>query len=134
MINFMFQAHSGWRYIVILVAVLAIVKLLIGWVSGGKWGKLDQRLGMALPIVMDVQLLLGLVLYLMAPSAWFLSRHVGVAEHFGTMLLAIIAAHITWSRVKKSTPDTAKFRIGTSGFAIAGLLVGLGVLRITGWL
>lgn len=134
MINFMFQAHSGWRYIVILVAVVTIVKLLIGWVSNGKWAQLDQRLGMALPIVMDIQLLLGLVLYLMAPSAWFVGRHIGASEHFGTMVLAIIAAHITWSRVKKSTVDAAKFRIGTIGFAIAGLLVGLGVLRITGWL
>lgn len=134
MTNVLFQAHSGWRYIVILVAVLAIVKLLIGWLGNGKWGSLDQRLGSALPIVLDIQLLLGLVLFLMAPSAWFSGRNVGVAEHFGTMVLAIIAAHIAWARVKKNDSSAAKFQIGTIGFAIAGLLVAVGVARITGWM
>jgi len=134
LINILFQAHSGWRYIVILVAVLAIVKLLIGWLSNGKWSSLDQRLGIALPIVLDIQLLQGLVLYLMAPSAWFLGQNVGVAEHFGTMVLAIIAAHIAWARVKKNESSAAKFQIGTIGFAIAGLLMAVGVARITGWM
>ena len=132
--QFIFQAHSGWRYIVILAAVLAIVKFLIGWLSQGKWSRMDQGLGATLPIVMDIQLLLGLVLYLMAPSAWFNGRNIGVGEHFGTMLLAIISAHVTWSRVKKSEATADKFRTGALGYLIAGLLVGLGVMRITGWL
>lgn len=130
----LFQAHSGWRYIVILVAVVAIIKLLIGWVSQGKWSRVDQGLGAALPIVMDIQLLLGLVLYLMAPTAWFHGRNIGFGEHFGTMVLAIIAAHLTWVRVKKSETSAGKFRTGVLGYIIAGLLVGLGVMRITGWL
>ncbi len=133
MTNVLFQAHSGWRYIVILVAVLAIVKLLIGWLSNGKWGSLDQRLGSALPIVLDIQLLLGLVLYLMDTSIRFLGR-VSVGEHFGTMVLAIIAAHIAWARVKKNESSAAKFQTGTLGFAIAGLLVAVGVARITNWM
>lgn len=133
MTNVLFQAHSGWRYIVILVVVLAIVKLLIGWLGNGKWGSLDQRLGSALPIVLDIQLLLGLVLYLMDTSIRFLGR-VSVGEHFGTMLLAVIAAHIAWARVKKNESSAAKFQIGTIGFAIAGLLVAVGVARITGWM
>jgi len=134
MINILFQAHSGWRYIVLLAVILAVVKLLIGWVGNGKWGSRDERVGVALPIVLDVRLLLGLVLFLMAPSAWFLGRNVSVGEHFGTMLLAIIAAHITWARVKKNENSAAKFQIGTLGFAIAGLLVAVGVARITGWM
>jgi hypothetical protein len=134
MTNVLFQAHSGWRYIVILVAVLAIVKLLIGWLSNSKWSSLDQRLGSALPIVLDIQLLLGLVLYVMAPSAWFSGRNIGAGEHLGTMVLAIIAAHVTWARVKKNESSAVKFQIGTIGFAIAGLLVAVGVARITGWM
>jgi len=134
MIPILFQAHSGWRYLVLLVAVVAVVKLLIGWVSNGKWSSLDQRLGMALPIILDIQLLLGLVLFLMAPSAWFSGRNVSVGEHLGTMLLAIIAAHVAWARVKKNESSAAKFQIGTLGFAIAGLLVAVGVARITGWM
>ncbi|MCX6049804.1 MAG: hypothetical protein NT075_32290 [Chloroflexi bacterium] len=134
MANVIFQAHSGWRYLVLLVAILAVLKFLIGWLTTSKWSGLDRGLGTAFPIVLDIQLLLGLVLYVMAPGYRFLARPISFGEHFGTMVLAVIVAHITWSRVKKSTPDTAKFRIGTIGFVIAGLLVGLGVLRITGML
>ena len=60
--NFLLQFHSGWRYIVIVVLVVAIAKLLIGWLTNGKWSKLDQGLGAATPLIVDIQMLLGLVL------------------------------------------------------------------------
>ena len=134
MINFLYEAHSGWRYLVLAVVVIAVLKLLIGWLSRANWSRFDQGLGAATPIVMDVQLLLGLVLYLLAPAAWFVGKNVSFGEHFGTMLVAIIVAHVAWSRVKKNTDSAAKFQIGAVGFAVAGLLVGVGVARITGWM
>ena len=56
----------------------------------------------------------------------------GTWEHPITMILAVAVAHITWTRVKKSSTDAGKFRTGTVGYAVAGLLVALGVMRITG--
>ena len=56
--NFLFHAHSGWRHIVILVLVLALVKLLIGLVAKQRWSRLDHRLGVTTPIVITVQWLL----------------------------------------------------------------------------
>ncbi len=127
-----FYTHSGWRYIVILVVVLTLLKLLVGLLGKSQWGKLDQRLGAAFPIVFDIQLLLGLVLWAMQFAAGIPSRL--MAEHPVTMILAIVAAHIAWSRTKKTSLDSAKFRTAFSGFLIASLLMGLGVARITGFM
>lgn len=131
----LYQTHSGWRYIVIVVLVLALVKLLIGLVGGQRWSRLDHTLGVATPLVITIQWLLGIVLWALTPAAWFLNRgSVNFAEHAGTMTLAVAAAHIGWSRAKRATSDGAKFRTAFISFLIAGLLVALGVARITNWL
>ncbi|MCB0095039.1 MAG: hypothetical protein KDE50_19385 [Caldilineaceae bacterium] len=131
----LFQAHSGWRYIVLALLIIAIIKYVIGWLTKGNWSNLDQILGTATPISIDIQVLLGLVLWISAPAAWFHGRGtVNVWEHMVTMLLALGAAHAFWSRVKKSNTDADKFRNGAIGFIVAGLLVAIGVARITGYM
>jgi len=131
--SLLFYTHSGWRYIVILVLVLALLKLLIGWLGGQRWSRLDQILGAATPIVIDIQWLLGIILWIMKQS-WSGSSALVSWEHPITMTLALIAAHIGWSRTKRSTVDKTKFSTAFLGFLIAGLLVAVGVARITGWM
>ena len=131
MLGFMYQAHSGWRYIVILITVVVLAKYLFSWLSGREWTSLDQRLGMAMPIVYDIQLLMGLVLWVMG-RYWSIDNPTVVWEHPVTMIIAIAVAHIAWNRVKSAEASAAKFRIGTIGFAISGLVMTLGVMRITG--
>jgi len=131
--SLLFYTHSGWRYIVILVLVLALLKLLIGWLGGQRWSRLDQILGAATPIVIDIQWLLGIILWIMKQS-WSGSSALVSWEHPITMTLALIAAHIGWSRAKRATVDKAKFSTAFLGFLIAGLLVSVGVARITGWM
>jgi hypothetical protein len=128
--EFMKNFHSGWRWLVVLVGALAILKLLLGLVSRGKWSKLDQALGAAAPIMLDVQWLLGIVVYIM--GQWYANpATVAGAEHPTTMTLALIAAHIGWSRAKKTSEDSAKFRNALLGFVVAGLLIALGIWRLT---
>lgn len=135
MLNGLFEAHSGWRYIVLALLTVVIIKYLIGWLTGGRWSGLDRGLGTATPIVIDIQVLLGLVLWIMAPAAWFHGRGtVTVWEHLVTMILALGVAHAGWSRVKKSSTDVDRFRNGAIGFLVAGLLVAVGVARITGYM
>jgi hypothetical protein len=133
MLEILYQVHSGWRYIVILVAVVAFAKLLIGLASNSAWGQLDQRLGAALPIVMDIQVLLGAVLWI-AQQRWLANTPLQSWEHPATMLVAVAVAHITWSRAKKASSDAARFRMATIGYAVAGLLLAIGIMRITGML
>jgi Na+-translocating ferredoxin:NAD+ oxidoreductase RnfA subunit len=133
--NFLFHAHSGWRHIVILVLVLALVKLLIGLAAKQRWSRLDHILGVTTPMVITVQWLLGIVLWSLAPTAWFLNRgNVTFWEHAATMTLAMAASHMGWSRAKRASEDGTKYRMAFIGFLVAGLLVAVGVARITGWM
>src|SRR5690349_11658024 len=109
MADFILKAHSGWRYMVILVVIVALIKFLIGWLTNSRWSRLDQGLGTATPIVMDIQLLLGLVLWIVQ-QRWMGSNPLASWEHPVTMIIAIAVAHIGWSRTKKSTADQVKYR------------------------
>lgn len=132
MLSILFEAHSGWRYIVIAVAVVVFLRYLIGLIASNQWTTLDQRLGLAYPIVVDIQVLMGLVLWLMAPGAWFQRGTATVGEHLVTMLLVLGVAHMGWARIKRAEVDAVKFRTGVIFYAISGLLLALGVARITG--
>lgn len=130
MITILYEAHSGWRYLVILVLVIAIIRALWGWLRQGEWGNLDNRLGLAVSIVVDIQLLLGIVLWIMQQQ-WLGFNSLSAWEHPVTMILTAAVAHVTWSRVKKQTSSAGKFRTAAIGFIVAGLLLALGVARIT---
>lgn len=129
MTQFVFYAHSGWRYVVILATVVAVVMYAIGLLRSRSWGVWDQRIGMVLPIVYDLQLLLGLVLWIMA-TAWQLPPR-SAWEHPLTMLVSVGIVHVTWVRVKGAGADRTKFQTALIGILVAGAVMGLGVWRIT---
>lgn len=125
------QAHSGWRYIVIALLVVALVKYIIGIIAKQEWSGFDNFLGRFTPIVIDIQWLLGIILWIIQ-QRWSGGDPSVSWEHPFTMTLAVVAAHIGWSRARKATTSAAKFRAAFVGFLLAGLLVALGVARITG--
>ncbi|MBW7886027.1 MAG: hypothetical protein H3C34_26040 [Caldilineaceae bacterium] len=129
MVPFLFSAHSGWRYVVIAVTLVALAKYLYGRFGNGQWGDWDRRLGLTVPTVFDIQLLLGLVLWI-AASGWTLAAS-KAWEHPVTMIIAVIITHLTWRRVKGEADDPARFRTALVGYLIAAIVMGLGVWRIT---
>jgi hypothetical protein len=128
--NIVLEAHSGWRYIVIIAALILFARLLWNLFSGARWGRLDQQLSLAFLITMDIQLLLGLVLWIME-QRWSGGDPLRSWEHPITMILAVAATHITWSRLK-TTNEESKVRVALFGFAVAAVLLTIGILRITG--
>jgi len=130
MTTVLYEAHSGWRYLVILVLVLAILRALWGWLRQGEWSGLDNRLGLITTIVIDIQLLLGIVVWIMQQQ-WMGFNALAAWEHPVTMFLTAAVAHVTSSRVKKQTESADKFRTAAIGYLIAGALLALGVARIT---
>jgi len=130
MMTMLVEAHSGWRYLVILVLAIAVIRALWGWLRQGDWGSLDNRLGIATSIVVDIQLLLGIVLWIMQ-QRWLANDALRSWEHPVMMLVVAVATHITSSRVKKQQSSAGKFRTAAIGYVIAGVLLALGVARIT---
>ena len=130
MVTGIFYAHSGWRYIVLLLLAVTIIKSLMGLLGNGRWSSLDEWLNRLTPISIDIQFLLGLVLWILE-QRWNGVDTVASWEHPVTMLIGTALAHVTSTRVKKAPTDAAKFQTATVGYIIAGLVIALGVARIT---
>ncbi len=113
--------HGGLRWLVLLILLVVIFKYLTGWLSNASWKKADNILGIVLTSLMDIQLLVGLVLYFfLSPITKTAFQDVGAAmknadlrfylvEHFLLMILAVAFVHIGRARSKKATNSKARF-------------------------
>jgi hypothetical protein len=104
--------------------------MLIGIGSNGRWGALDQWLNRLTPIAVDIQVLLGLVLWILQ-QRWSGIDAVASWEHPVTMIIASALTHATSRRIQNAPTDAAKFQAGAIGYVIAGIVIALGVARIT---
>ena len=132
MYQFMTYAHSGWQYLTSLALVVAVVVFLVNWARGRTWGRLEQRVGTYAIIVVDIQLLLGLILWGVGAGMGIVGANAArTIEHPITMLLAIALLHIGWIWTKRAD-EAARLRNGALTFVVAGLLVVAGLTRIWG--
>ncbi len=123
--------HSHFRWLVLLIAVIAVVKFAIGWLRGGAFKGMDRGLAAAFSGAMDLQATLGLIVILwlgFTPDGGGFPRY--RLEHAFMMILAAVVAHLP-ARWKNAT-DTLRFR--NTLFCILGalLLVYLGVASLPG--
>jgi hypothetical protein len=124
------EAHSGNRWLVLLMAIAIVVDFTIGWITKKKFGRMEEVFSLVYMIAVDVQLLIGLSLYLfLSPTI----RHafaggvdmsdaqtrLYVLEHPLTMILAIAFVHIGRVMVKKAASDESKFKKGLLWFGLA---------------
>ncbi|MCY4079332.1 MAG: hypothetical protein OXF54_03755 [Caldilineaceae bacterium] len=132
MYNFFTEAHDGWHYLASLAMVVAVAAFLVNWLRGQEWSQLEQRIGTYAIIVVDIQLLLGLILWGIGASLGIIGANAArTIEHPFTMLLAIIILHAGWVWTKRSD-ETVRLRNGALTFVVAGLLVLGGLTRIWG--
>lgn len=129
--NILLMAHSGVRWLILLVAVIAIVKFALGWLQGSEFKGMDRGLASGFSGLMDLQVLLGIIFLL-----WNGFAGVGFPlfriEHAISMILAAVVAHLP-SRWKNLA---SKERFRNSLFAIIGsiLLIVIGLTRLPGGL
>jgi hypothetical protein len=130
MYNFFTEAHGGWYYLASLALVVAVATFLVNWLRGREWSRLEQRVGLYAIIVVDIQLLLGLILWGVGASLGIIGANAArTIEHPFTMLLAIVLLHVGWVWTKRSD-ETVRLRNGALTFVVAGLLVLAGLTRI----
>lgn len=133
MYTFLLMAHSGWRYIALVLLAVAVIKFVWGWLQKSDWRTLDRQIGLFTTIGVDIQVLLGLILWAVAAGMGLVGgRVVRMMEHPVLMLIAIVIMHIGWSRARKAAIDADKFRIAALTFIVTGLLVAVSVARVTG--
>jgi heme A synthase len=59
--------HSYWAYLVVIMLTIASISAIIGWVSGKEYSAGNFRISLFTLIVSHIQLLIGIVLYFVAP-------------------------------------------------------------------
>jgi len=113
--------HSYWAYAALILLLVAIVTAILGWTGGKTFEKSNFKMSLFAFIASHIQLLLGLILLFVSPYWTMLTNDMGAVmkdsslrllavEHPFTNILAIVLITIGWSRHKKATSDTAKFK------------------------
>ena len=124
--------HSIVRWLIVAVAVIAIVKFTIGWRSGGTFSGMDRGLTSAFSGLIDLQVLLGFIYFFWNGLAAGIGFPAFRIEHMVVMLVAAVVAHL--SALWKNSEDGLRFR--NSLFIVLDTLIiifiGVGLLP-GGW-
>ena len=132
--EFIKHLHSGLRWIVLILALLAIVKAFMGMQKKSTFTNSDNKIGLMLISFMDIQLIIGLVLYVFGPLGFKNIQNMGgevmknpytrffAMEHLVGMLIAIVVFHVGRSKSKKAIDDASKHKKAFI-FYLIGLLI-----------
>ena len=127
----MLTVHSYLRWLVLLAALIAIARALTGIAQRRPWTPVDDKASRWFGISLDVQMLIGLILYfLLSPftmSAWSdigaamrdgTVRFIAIEHQFG-MLIAVALAHIGRARIRKRHDTAKRHRMALIFFGLA---------------
>jgi asparagine N-glycosylation enzyme membrane subunit Stt3 len=128
------NAHSGWRYVVILLLFAAFITALSGYIGKKEYTDGNRKLNVFALISTHIQLVLGLILYFMndwykADSTTAIGRYWKM-EHISIMLIAVVLITIGNSKSKKAIGDKLKHRSIFVYFGIALLLITVAILMM----
>ena len=126
------HAHSGLRWVALLLLLAAVFVSISRWLGAKSFTDGNRKLYLFTLISVHLQLVLGLILYFISPKVNFsaLSERVirfYTVEHISIMLLAIIAITIGYSRSKRATDDTGKHRLVSICYGIGLVLILAGI-------
>jgi hypothetical protein len=120
----LFHAHSGLRYLVLLVGALSLLHSLVSMFRAEKWNRRGRILLASFVGLMDLQVLIGLGLILVRtfyPALW---------GHLSLMVLAAAAAHVALALNKRRPPERQSHGLAAAGSGLALLLIVGGILSI----
>jgi hypothetical protein len=131
--------HNIFRWVALILAIVATVFAFIGWLGKREWSERDRKFGTFLTIALDMQLLLGLILYFfLSPLTKTAFQDFGAAmgvadlrffglEHAVYMVVAVVFAHLGSALSKKATTSQAKFMRAAIFYGLALLLILVGI-------
>ncbi len=129
------HAHSGLRWLVLILIVVSIALAFVGWIKKREWTKTDQTSSLFLMIFMDIQFLVGIILYLfLSPMTKAAFNDFGAAmgnsalrfyavEHILMMVIALALVHIGRTKTKKDIAPWKKHRAAAIFYTISLLLI-----------
>jgi hypothetical protein len=130
--------HSWLRWIVLLAGLAAFIRSAIGASRRATWTRADDRPGLWFSILLDVQVLVGLALYIfLSPLTHAAFRDLGetmrnsglrfwAVEHLFGMIIAIALVHIGRSRLRKAD-ERRRHRIASIFYGLALLAMAISI-------
>ena len=114
--------HSLWRWVVLIVVVVALIRGIVGWVRGGPWTGTDRTLSLLTTSAIDIQVVIGLLLYGVA-QAWKGQTAFIAYLHPLIMIVALVIVHLASARAKRLDSPVARHRTFTIGLIVALVLI-----------
>jgi len=125
--------HDLIRWLILLFGFWAVISAISGIASKRNYTSGDSRSNFFFMLTMDIQLVIGLILYF--NNGWFESlKHIGESmkdpmarfftiEHSVMMIIAWILVHAGRVSVKKASTSQSKFKKSLLFFGIALLII-----------
>jgi hypothetical protein len=131
---FLRDTHSLLRWIVIIACLWTLARVWSGFFGRSEWTRKDQMAGLAFTSLLNLQLILGLILYAISPLTRAAMTNFAAAmkdstlrffavEHLAGMLLAVVVAQAGYSLAKRAATDRAKFLRAAVAYSIAAVLI-----------
>ena len=123
--------HSFLRWLVILLGLVAIGRAVAGLAIRPDWTRADDRIGLFFTISVDLQILVGLLLYfLLSPVTTVALHHMGSAmsndvtrfwavEHPTLMLAALVLVHVGRLQARRAATAPARHRAAAIFYIVA---------------
>lgn len=131
--------HNLLRWVILGLGLVTLFRMYKGWLTKKRWNPFDQKIGMFFTMALDVQLLVGLLLYFVFSDLTKVAfTDIGAAmsnttlrfftvEHVLFMVIAIITAHIGNSIGKNETNDTKIYKKLSLAFSISIIFIVLAI-------
>lgn len=129
------HSHNMFRWLVLITLLLAIGFAFLGWMNNGKWKRRDKLTGLWLVIFMDLQFIIGIILYaVVSPITKAAFNDFGAAmknadlrfyavEHILMMVFALVLIHIGRAKSKNILIAWKKHRIAAIFYTLGLLLI-----------
>jgi hypothetical protein len=132
--NFLLFLHNLVRWMVLILALLAIYYNYTGWKRSRKFTRKDKALNSTFIGTLHLQLLIGLGLYFMSNTIHEAWNNISIAmkdayqrfwaiEHPVGMFLGIVVAQVGNIIAKKGHTDEVKFKRAFIFFLIAAIII-----------
>jgi len=128
--------HSGFRYVVVLLVLLAIIRAFADWLGKKPYSEGNRKLNLFAMISAHTQFLLGIILYFLSPFVQFNSTTMKTpetrywtVEHLTMMLFAIVLITIGHSKSKKIILPEGKHRAIAIFYTLAFIIVAVAIIQ-----
>lgn len=127
--------HNWLRWIVLILAIVALVRAYRGWLGKRGWSESDRKAGSFFGMALDIQLLLGLILYFfLSPTTRTILQNFGAAmsdpnqrffglEHILFMIVAVILVHVGTAMARRADQPELKQRNAAIFYTLAVIII-----------